>query len=140
MAVMVPTLLWTSMQRATTSAAARLKTWNLSSAAYLLHSSSSRSRGQHQYRNRHNPRGRHQHRSRDRPPCINTTPHHRPPPHRIITTITTTHIIHIPGKQQSAIHYREQGLSQDLETGCPKLAIVQFWGVQFFKGDLNVFG
>ena len=25
-------------------------------------------------------------------------------------------------------------LSQDLETGCPKLAIVKFWGVQIFKG------
>ena len=31
-----------------------------------------------------------------------------------------------------------QGLSQDLETGCPKLAIVKFWGVLFFdKGDLR---
>ena len=27
-----------------------------------------------------------------------------------------------------------QGLSQDLETGWPKLAIVKFWGVQIFKG------
>ena len=24
-------------------------------------------------------------------------------------------------------------LSQDLETGCPKLAIVKFWGVLFFN-------
>ena len=31
-----------------------------------------------------------------------------------------------------------QGLSQDLETGCPKLAVIKFWGVQFFKGDNNI--
>ena len=31
-----------------------------------------------------------------------------------------------------------QGLSQDLETGCLKLAIVKFWGVQIFKGDHNI--
>ena len=31
-----------------------------------------------------------------------------------------------------------QGLSQDLGTGCPKLAIVKFWGVQIFKGDHNM--
>ena len=30
-----------------------------------------------------------------------------------------------------------QGLSQDLETGCPKLAVVKFLGVQIFKGDRN---
>ena len=34
-------------------------------------------------------------------------------------------------------HYR-QGLSQDLETGCPELAILTFLGVQFFKGDHNI--
>ena len=28
----------------------------------------------------------------------------------------------------------QHGLSQDLETGCTKLAIVKFWGVQIFKG------
>ena len=28
-----------------------------------------------------------------------------------------------------------QGLSQDLKTGCPKLAIVKFVGVQIFRGD-----
>ena len=28
-----------------------------------------------------------------------------------------------------------QCLSQDLETGCLKLAVVKFLGVQFFKGD-----
>ena len=32
-----------------------------------------------------------------------------------------------------------QGLSQDLETGCQKLAIVKFLGVQIFKGDHNIF-
>ena len=30
-----------------------------------------------------------------------------------------------------------QFLSQDLETGCLKLAVVKFWGVQIFKGDHN---
>ena len=32
----------------------------------------------------------------------------------------------------------KQGLSQDLETGCLKLAIVKFWGVQIVKGDHNI--
>ena len=32
----------------------------------------------------------------------------------------------------------EQGLSQDLEIGCPKLAIVKFWGIQTLKGDHNI--
>ena len=31
-----------------------------------------------------------------------------------------------------------QGLSQDLETGCLKLAIVKYLGVQNFKGDHNI--
>ena len=31
-----------------------------------------------------------------------------------------------------------QGLSQDLETGCPKLAIIKIVGVQIFKGDHNI--
>ena len=31
-----------------------------------------------------------------------------------------------------------QGLSQNLETGCPKLAIVKFWGIQIFKRDHNM--
>ena len=31
-----------------------------------------------------------------------------------------------------------QGLSQDLKTGCPKLAIVKYLGVQIFK-DHNTF-
>ena len=28
-----------------------------------------------------------------------------------------------------------QGLNQDLETGYPRVAIVEFWGVLFFQGD-----
>ena len=39
------------------------------------------------------------------------------------------------GKIQSTLRH---GLSQDLETGCPKLAIVKFLGVQIFKGDHNI--
>ena len=31
-----------------------------------------------------------------------------------------------------------QCLSQDLETGCLKLAFVKFLGVQIFKGDHNI--
>ena len=31
-----------------------------------------------------------------------------------------------------------QGLGQDLETGCPKLAIVKFWGILFLNGEHNV--
>ena len=31
-----------------------------------------------------------------------------------------------------------QGLSQDLETGCPKLVVVKFLGVQIFEGDNNI--
>ena len=37
------------------------------------------------------------------------------------------------------MHHRcEQGLSQDLETGCPNLPIVKFLGVIFFKGDSEI--
>ena len=32
-----------------------------------------------------------------------------------------------------------QCLSQYLETGCLKLAVVKFLGVQMFKGDHNIF-
>ena len=32
----------------------------------------------------------------------------------------------------------QQGLSQDIKTGCPKLAIVKSLGVQIFKGDHNI--
>ena len=31
-----------------------------------------------------------------------------------------------------------QGHSQDLETGCPKLAIVKVVGILYFKGDHNI--
>ena len=31
-----------------------------------------------------------------------------------------------------------QCLSQDVESGCLKLAVVKFLGVQFFKGDHNI--
>ena len=31
-----------------------------------------------------------------------------------------------------------QGFSQDLETGCPKLAILTFLGILIFKGDHNI--
>ena len=31
-----------------------------------------------------------------------------------------------------------QSLSQDLETGCLKLAFLIFWGFLFFKGDNNL--
>ena len=33
---------------------------------------------------------------------------------------------------------RIQSLSQDLETGCPKLAIVKFLAVLYFKGDHSI--
>ena len=32
----------------------------------------------------------------------------------------------------------DQALSQDLEAGCQKLAIVTLFGIQFFKGDHNI--
>ena len=32
----------------------------------------------------------------------------------------------------------QQGLSQDLESGCPKSTIVKFGGVLFFKGGHNI--
>ena len=32
------------------------------------------------------------------------------------------------------------GLSQDVDTRCPKLAILKFRGVLFFKGDQNILG
>ena len=32
----------------------------------------------------------------------------------------------------------KQGLSQDLEAICPKLAIVKFCSVLFFKGEQNI--
>ena len=35
-------------------------------------------------------------------------------------------------------YYIDQGLSQDLETGWPKLASVKYWGILFIKGDHNI--
>ena len=35
-------------------------------------------------------------------------------------------------------HPSAQCLSQDLETGCLKLAVVKFLGVQIFKGDHSI--
>ena len=32
----------------------------------------------------------------------------------------------------------QHGLSQDLETGCLKLAIIKLLGIQNFKGDHNI--
>ena len=36
------------------------------------------------------------------------------------------------------LEYMCQGLSQDLETGCPKLVALKFLGIQISKGDSNV--
>ena len=36
------------------------------------------------------------------------------------------------------IIFATQCLSQDLETGCLKLAVVKFLGVHIFKGDHNI--
>ena len=36
------------------------------------------------------------------------------------------------------VYIIEQCLTQDLETGCLKLAFVKFWGVHIFKGDHNI--
>ena len=35
-------------------------------------------------------------------------------------------------------HSSYQGLSQNLETGCLKLAIAKFLGIQIFKGEHNI--
>ena len=40
--------------------------------------------------------------------------------------------------QLGAILGWQQCLSLDLETGCLKLAVVKFLGVQIFKGDHNI--
>ena len=53
---------------------------------------------------------------------------------------------HVPGFQSffrflhlihKINHNVHQGLSQDLESGCLKLAVVKFWGVHIFKEDLQ---
>ena len=48
--------------------------------------------------------------------------------------------IHVHGDimEYHLFHDINQCLSQDLETGCLKLAVVKFLGVQIFKGDHNV--
>ena len=52
--------------------------------------------------------------------------------------------IHVVGKNaiyklgHAASREVDQCLSQDLETGCLKLAVVKFLGVQIFKGDHNI--
>ena len=46
------------------------------------------------------------------------------------------------GRQDDVRHtaaLRSGSNSKDLETGCPKLAIVRFWGIQIFIGDHNIF-
>ena len=40
--------------------------------------------------------------------------------------------------QPIQFQWQHQCLSQDLETGCLKLAVVKFWGVHIFKGDPNI--
>ena len=48
--------------------------------------------------------------------------------------------ISIIGMDFLPVHrYMRQGLSQDLETRCLKLAIVKILGVQMFKGDHNIY-
>ena len=44
--------------------------------------------------------------------------------------------LHEPFKEQ--VGNPMQCLSKDLETGCLKLAVVKFLGVQIFKGDHNI--
>ena len=50
--------------------------------------------------------------------------------------------IHVCGIVECCLWYfcnwKTQGLSQDLEIGCPKLAMVNFLGVKIFKGDHNI--
>ena len=36
------------------------------------------------------------------------------------------------------MYFPKQGLSQDLESGCPKWAIVNILGIHIFKGDNNI--
>ena len=43
-----------------------------------------------------------------------------------------------PGWLRICFNCQLQCLSQDLETGCLKLAVVKFWGVQIFKEDHNI--
>ena len=42
-------------------------------------------------------------------------------------------------KYQVYLIQEVKGLSQDLETRCPKLAIVKFWGVLFLRETINMY-
>ena len=42
------------------------------------------------------------------------------------------------GSSKTRVKDGMQGLCQDLETGCPKLAMVKFLGIQIYKGDHNL--
>ena len=46
--------------------------------------------------------------------------------------------VHVVMLQKRFMVLLSQCLSQDLETGCLKLAVVKFLGVQIFKGDHNI--
>ena len=52
----------------------------------------------------------------------------------------TRQLTHVENIERQAVRNKgkqNQCLSQDLETGCLKLAVVKFLGVQIFKGDHN---
>ena len=44
------------------------------------------------------------------------------------------------GESGLKVFIHHQGLGQDLETGCLKLAIVKSLGIQIYKGDHNILG
>ena len=56
--------------------------------------------------------------------------------HHLDTQILKNQMLWSPLKIGRPKNY--QCLSQDLETGCLKLAVVQFLGVQIFKRDHNI--
>ena len=59
--------------------------------------------------------------------------------HRDVTITLTQFIVDkYKVKIQLNIYLSMQCLSQDLETGCLKLAVVKFLGVQIFKEDHNI--
>ena len=39
---------------------------------------------------------------------------------------------------RKGLNVGRQGFSQDLETGCPKFAVVKILGILFFKGNRNI--
>ena len=63
---------------------------------------------------------------------VNTKPHPNTQNHSLVQDIFSFY-------QRVMEPLCEQGFSQDLETGCPKLAIVKLLGIQNFKGDHNIF-